>query len=57
MLGCVSGGIINQASGSPIPLDFVTAIGVLACLVATVVALLPAWYASRLDPVRVMRAP
>ena len=57
VLGCVSGGIINQVSGSPIPLDFVTAIGVLACLVATVVALLPAWYASRLDPVRVMRAP
>ena len=56
-LGCAGGWIINQVSGHPTPVDFTLAIGVLAGLVAAIAALPPAAYASRLDPVDVMRTP
>lgn len=56
-LGCMAGWFANQLTGHPTPVYFTVAIGVLAVLVAAAAALPPAYYASRLDPVRVMRTP
>lgn len=56
-LGCTAAWITNQAMGHATPADFTVAIGVLAVLTATVAALPPAIYASRIDPVNVMRTP
>jgi hypothetical protein len=39
------------------PPDFAVAVGVLATLTAGLSSLLPAFYATRLDPVNVMRTP
>lgn len=57
LLGCVAGALVNQFTGSPTPVDFVTGVGILACLAAGFATLPPAVYAARLDPVRVMRTP
>ncbi len=55
--GCTAAWAVNQSTGFTTPLDFTVAVGVLAAMVALIAALPPAVYASRLDPVAVMRTP
>ena len=45
------------AVGIATPAGFAVAVGVLATLTAGLSSLLPAFYATRLDPVNVMRTP
>ena len=56
-MGCAAAWLTNRALGFTTPIDFTVAVGVLATLVAAAAALPPATYASRLDPVHVMRTP
>lgn len=57
IVGCSTGWAINWFTGSPTPVDFVVAVGVLGSGVAALAALVPAVHAARLDPVRVMHTP
>jgi putative ABC transport system permease protein len=57
LLGCTAGWLANHAIGQDTPLSFTVAVGVLATIVAALAALPPAVYATRLDPVTVMRTP
>lgn len=57
VIGCAAAWGTNLATGYLTPADFTIAVGVLAVLVGSVAALPPAAYASRLDPVHVMRTP
>ena len=57
LLGCAGAWATNLATGYLTPVDFTAAVGVLAMIAAAIAALPPAAYASRLDPVDVMRTP
>ncbi|MDQ7992738.1 MAG: FtsX-like permease family protein [Propionicimonas sp.] len=56
-LGCAVGWAVNRYTGYLTPIPFTASVGILAALVAGLAAIPPAWYAARLDPVRVMRTP
>lgn len=57
LLGCAAGWVSATGVGVHVPLDFTAAVGVLTVECAAVAALAPAWFASRVDPVVVMRTP
>jgi len=57
ILGCLTGWLVNAAGGQPTPLAFAAAVGILATLAAIVSAIPPAIYATKLDPVDVLRTP
>ena len=57
VIGVVAGWVVTARIGQAPGLDFAVAVGVLATLTAAIVAVLPAMYAARVDPVRVMRTP
>ena len=58
VVGCTAAVVTNLvAVGIATPPDFAVAVGVLATLTAGLSSLLPAFYATRLDPVNVMRTP
>lgn len=56
-VGCSLALVLNARSGYPTPIEFAAAVAVLAALTAALAALPPAIYASRRDPVNVMRTP
>lgn len=57
ILGCIAGAIYNLTLDTGTPIEFTTAVGTLAVIVAALVAFAPAAFAARLDPVTVMRTP
>jgi putative ABC transport system permease protein len=57
VLGCAVEVALDGGSGHLPPLSFVIAVALLTVITAGVTALAPAFYAARLDPVRVMRTP
>lgn len=57
ILGCLTGWLVNTSGGQPTPLAFAAAVGILATVAAVTSALPPAIYATRLDPVEVLRTP
>jgi len=58
VVGCTAAVVTNLvAVGIATPAGFAVAVGVLATLTAGLSSLLPAFYATRLDPVNVMRTP
>lgn len=60
-VGAVVGGALawtlNGLTGPPTPLAFALSVAVLTCLAAGLASIPPAVFASRMDPVRVMRTP